>query len=344
MQNTLRKILFAIAVCFGLAALLWYFPSFHIAPDDPIFIGALYRFGLFVVFLSPFCIPGLSYAVETLILHIIISAPIWSEIGSAVSTYFESELFPLSLGYVECWVYITAYLIISLLQYARAAAHNAEREKVKRTNAPDKLICKYCGESLLPQDVFCGNCQTINPRVKAMLEAHPNRPTLDYQPLVGEKYLRCPHCKANYLGPGSNGLTICCPIIGCKQCHDFFIDDTLIDWCVANRSYKHHLIIGKPFTSIMALILCYGYCTGCSNYWLYFPLVGLYLFYRFLYFKTVHYEEIQKSNLRLERNPEYPQILISMDYSKHMDQRYHPLMRFKPLTLRDIIKDAFHLD
>ena len=344
MQNTIRKILFAIALCLGLAVLFWYFPSFHIAPNDPIFIGVLYRIGLCVVVFSPFCIPGLSFAIETLILRIIISAPIWSEIWSAIYICFESELFPMSLSYIECWLYITAYLIIALLQYGRAATREAEREKVKRINAPNKLTCKCCGEAMYPQDVFCNHCQTINPRVQAMIDAHPDRPPLEYQPLAGKNYLRCPHCRSNYIGPGPIGLTICTPIIGCKNCHNFFIDDTLVDWSVVNRSYKHLLMIGKPFTSVVVLILSYGYCTGCSNYWLYLPLIVLYLFYRFLYFRTVHYKEIHKSKLRLERNPEYPQILISMDYSKHMNKQYYPLMRFKPPSWLDIIKEAFTFD
>ena len=45
MQSTIRKMLFIIIVCSALAALLWYFPSFHIAPNDPIFIGGLHKAG-----------------------------------------------------------------------------------------------------------------------------------------------------------------------------------------------------------------------------------------------------------------------------------------------------------
>ena len=58
MQNTIRKILFAIALCLGLAVLFWYFPSFHIAPNDPIFIGVLYRIGLCVVVFPLFAFPA----------------------------------------------------------------------------------------------------------------------------------------------------------------------------------------------------------------------------------------------------------------------------------------------
>ena len=346
MQSTIRKMLFIIIVCSGLAALFWYFPSFHIAPDDPIFIGAIYSCGLFITTVSLLCIPGLSFTIEALILQIILSFPIWSKVWTLLSIYIEYEYFFMELGYIECWLYITAYFLISMLQYERGTAYQAENGKTKRINAPDKLICKHCGEALFPQDVFCNNCQTINPRVKAMLDEHPELHPADYQPIISRDRDCCPHCEAGFSSAGSGplGLKVGSPIIGCKHCHNFFLVHSYNEWSVSNRSYKRNLMFGDPITITIFLVLAYGYCTGCANYWLYPGLMGLYLGYRFLLFKTVHYEKIQESNLRLARNPEYPQILISMDYGKHMDQTYHSMMRFKPLTLRDIIKDAFHFD
>ena len=341
MQSTIRKMLFIIIVCSALAALLWYFPSFHIAPNDPIFIGNVYSCGVFLTALSLFFIPGLSFAIEALILQVLISVPILSKIWLSFYIYIESEHFYIEIGYIECWLYIAAYLLISMLQYGRGTSREAEKGKINRMNAPNKLVCKCCGEALFHQDVFCANCQTINPRVKAMLDAHPNRPPLDYQPLSGENRLRCPHCKASYPGPGPIEFTTWSPIIGCESCHNFFIDDTLIEWSLSSQSRKSRLIIGKPLTITVVLFLSYGYCTGCSNYGLYPFLVLMYLFCRALLFRTVHYREIQNSILRLKRNPEYPKILIDMDYGKYMDKRYQSSMRFKPSSWLDIIKDAF---
>ena len=216
----------------------------------------------------------------------------------------------------------------------------ASQNKKTQINAPNKLICKHCGESLLPQDAFCNNCQTINPRVRAMLNTQPKRPPLDYHPSLGRKVRRCPHCEANYSGSGLNKFTSCSPIIGCDYCHNYFIDDKLIEWSVAGRSNKTKLVIGSPITIICVLSLAFGYCTGYSSYWLYPLLVGLYLIYRILLFNTVHYEKIQKSNLRLKHNSDYPQTLIDMGYNKHMDKRYNPLMKTKPTSWLDFIKDV----
>jgi len=212
--------------------------------------------------------------------------------------------------------------------------------------------CNYCGSHMRPEDVFCKNCQTITPKVREMLARYPNKMPDEYYPHSGYIGLHCPHCNRLYQSnfrERIGGMHLRSPIQHCKKCQNYFLDNYCNEWSISSRSYKNErrfapflLILNEIF--IIDLItnlssISWGIFAGFVYLLIHFPLC-------LLWYALIINKAKKQSQLRMERNPDYPQILADMGYGPAMDKKYRHLVKYhRPkLTLKEILKDAFTFD
>ena len=215
-----------------------------------------------------------------------------------------------------------------------------------------RMKCEYCNSPMKENDVFCKSCWKITPKVREMINAHPNRHPNDYQIYSTGYSYRCPHCGGiikSTLFERIPGLKIDSPIKRCKKCQKYFLDTYNIEWSVSSTSYvsNHYFapwlfflieiylfdFISDLFSVQWAFICCFIYLL------LHFPI-------RILLSEFAQKRAKERSQKRLEQNPEYPQLLADMGYGEKMAAKYHTMMKQPPrkTTLKEILKDAITFD
>ena len=193
--------------------------------------------------------------------------------------------------------------------------------------------------------VFCSKCWTMTPNVGNMLAQNPNKRALDYLPVNHYKGSCCPHCGNVYYRSfyeKNGGAYLRTPIKCCTSCYQYFLTPQDIEWSVASpEKKKRKYAAWQSESAFLVWDLAYTFLPESLSA----VPVGLYSLVNaavctFLR-KNQKQERITESQLRLERNPEYPLILAKMGYIEVMDQKYHYLLNYKPTRLIDFLKDAF---
>ena len=195
--------------------------------------------------------------------------------------------------------------------------------------------CPGCGIALSADVIFCEHCFTLNPMVRDFLERNPKPHPKDYLTVDSS----CPHCNkktsSRHKSLKQHPL-IHTPIRFCQKCGGYYLRHGALEWSVIPHSSKSQLhllttLFIKIELSIFHLLrevplLCA--IAVLSHLLLHLPIGYLYL--HFTLPKAIH-----ESNLRLERNPDYPQTLAKMGYAEDMQEKQ---------SLREFLKEAFTFD
>lgn len=214
------------------------------------------------------------------------------------------------------------------------------------------MKCEYCNSTMNESDIFCKSCWKITPKVREMLNQQPNRHPNNYQIYSTSYSYRCPHCDRiikSTLFEKIPGLKIDTPIKRCKKCHNYYLDTYNIEWSVSSTEYvsNHYFapwllflieiylfdFVSELFSVPWAFVCCFIYLI------LHFPI-------RLLLSEFAQKRAKERSQKRLEQNPEYPQLLADMGYEEKMEEKYRTMMKHpsRKSTLKEIIKDAFTFD
>ena len=203
--------------------------------------------------------------------------------------------------------------------------------------------CPGCGEALSADDIFCKHCFTMNPMVRNFLNHNPKQHPKDYLTVDST----CPYC-----GKGQPKRVIDeylpqkirTPIHRCKKCSGYYANPDSLEWCVAPPASKkkfrllNELLVRNEYNIVETLIDSPLVCavTAFLYLLLHYPLWLLWLSFTLP-------KAIRNSNLRLERNPDYPQILSIMGYGIYMDENYNTLFDAPPQkqSFKDFLKEAF---
>ena len=195
--------------------------------------------------------------------------------------------------------------------------------------------CPCCGEALSADVIFCEHCFTMNPMVRDFLENNPKQHPKDYLTVDST----CPLCKeifkSRYKSFKQHPL-IHSPIHRCRHCGGYYLRHGAIEWSVVPRSSKSRLrLLTMLFTdieiSIFGLLREAPYLCAAAillHLLLHLPIGSLYLHFTLP-------KAIRKSELRLERNPDYPEILANMGYAEDMCEKQ---------PFKEFLKDAFTFD
>lgn len=295
--------------------------------------------GTFLNFMFAIIIPGFLIKVETLAsIFMVFFLFMLSQQKDWMPTFFSA-----------LWG-VVLYLLILNLQILRGGnlAIKKDIEKLEIYNLLE--FCKHCGSPMCPEDVFCFNCWTITPKVKKMLSNSPGKYPYQYRTYQRKRKFLCPHCNSFYAHhqvKDGTGKLIGFPIVFCKNCKNYFIDDELLEYSVAHAKYKNNRFL---FFFLLVLTPIYIFL-GFSQFFS-VPLslvltavyIAVYILCYIVWNKIVTKELIEESRLRLERNPDYPQILIDMGYGNLMDEKYQVSYRKQEMTWKDVIKEAFTFD
>ena len=201
--------------------------------------------------------------------------------------------------------------------------------------SPTTTPCPICGELLSAEDIFCKHCFTMNPMVRDFLKNNPKQHPIDYLtidstcPLCGKKTRRV-HNTSNH------HPLIHSPIRYCLHCEGYYLRDGATEWCVAPHSSKSQLrLLTTLFIyvelSISALLREAPYLHAA----VFLLHLILHLPIGYLYLRFTLPKAIRDSNLRLERNSDYPQILEKMGYGESMHEKQ---------PFKEFLKDAFTFD
>lgn len=209
--------------------------------------------------------------------------------------------------------------------------------------------CAHFGTTLGETSVFCEICGHISPAVHENIRQNPQKKSLDYIGVLcdhhGHQYIDCPHCGNVYYRSfyeKNGGAYLRTPIKCCTSCYQYFLTPQDIEWSVASpEKKKRKYAAWQSESAFLVWDLAYTFLPESLSA----VPVGLYSLVNaavctFLR-KNQKQERITESQLRLERNPEYPLILAKMGYIEVMDQKYHYLLNYKPTRLSDFLKDAF---
>lgn len=245
--------------------------------------------------------------------------------------------------------------IVLIYGMTRKIIHKRRTVKQKQITS---IHCHHCGSPMLESDIFCENCWKITPNVNKTLSSHPNRKREFYSDLGNEFKLRCPHCNSFYRYAkrlyASN--TLGSPIKYCTHCHNYFLDYAYTEWSVTPFSVKFldffsiwHLLV---YLAIFLLIVS----CALEGDWFIVPdltilllaLICIHSAFVLVRCKLTDKKSFHESTMRLEQNPEYPQILIDMGYGNMMSKEYHHLSK-EPIVsrkdkLKELLKDAFTFD
>jgi hypothetical protein len=228
-----------------------------------------------------------------------------------------------------------------------------EKRRTNKQRNQSSIRCRHCGEPMLESDVFCENCWKITPMVQDMLNNHPDRKPDFYSNLSYKGNYHCPHCKSFYTRSRRyyHGLKQNIPITYCTNCHQYFLVPWHYELSVASPSVKlEDFIFFQPWHSFFyAPFIVFLIVNDCS-----FILLDIGVFFlaycslRLIWHRTAKRKTIRNSYIRLEQNPEYPQILVDMGFVHMMDKKYHHLSKTPVISLKDkvktILKNAFTFD
>lgn len=274
------------------------------------------------------------------------------------------------LDWLEFFIQIPIFLVNSLIEIPIISVpilllftYGLTKKTIQRSHINKQRIvsdfqCNYCGEPILERDVFCKNCQTITPKVQEMLDRNPDKKPDFYCNLDSGYKLRCPHCRTfhryprRYYAPNNFGT----PIIYCTHCHNYFLDRAYIEWSVAPFFIKcqeffsiGHLIFYLSFFLIIISSITDGDWLIAHDFtFLLLILLGIHFSFALTRYIVLKRKTFREANMRLQQNPDYPQILINMGYGKMMDKKYHHLSKEIILSRKDkvkeLLKDAFTFD
>ena len=197
---------------------------------------------------------------------------------------------------------------------------------------PTTTPCPICGELLSAEDIFCKHCFTMNPMVRDFLKNNPKQAPLDYLPINSI----CPLCgkkTGRTRNTSNHHPLIHSPIRYCPDCGGYYLHDGANEWCVAPQSSKSKLrLLTTLFIDIELSIfhLLREAPLLCAAAILLHLLLHVPVGYLYLHFTLP--KAVYESNLRLEQNPDYPQILASMGYAEHMREKQ---------PFKDFLKEAF---
>jgi len=237
-------------------------------------------------------------------------------------------------------IFLAAIIIFDII--AVSLKRILKPEPKKRPTA----FCVHCYAPMMEEDVFCTNCWRITPKVQEMLNRFPTKKPNDYYRLHNGKRHACPHCKYVYRISLYNPMRIRygCPLKYCPKCHNYFTDVTDNEWsvyCLPSKASKFFLLLLWIFV-VCSIIEIYISLVSWQEILLYiFKYTIIHIIFCIIWHFTVRKKAVKESKLRLERNPEYPQILIDMGYGFMMEKKYHALYKEKPITWKDVIKEAF---
>lgn len=207
--------------------------------------------------------------------------------------------------------------------------------------------CSSCGRHLEETEVFCKDCHTISPVVNQTLHAHPKHSEYDYVRKIhqhhGEIYTDCPYCENTYEEKlYAFTLEIDSPIFICDKCHQAYLRPKKFEWSLLSpllRVYALFLFNYRWLAfgvaiSLMAMINDAWWAWGI-------PLGALIVTILHLIFER---KKVIHSKKRLEANPDYPKTLADMGYGERLHKKYHHLLKHPPLTLKEVLKEAFTFD
>ena len=206
--------------------------------------------------------------------------------------------------------------------------------------------CPNCGEPLSADVIFCEHCFTLNPMVREFLERNPKPYPKDYMTVDST----CPYCskrQRNRVIDEFLTKNICTPIHRCKKCGGYFVQTKGLEWSVAPSSFRSKkwlltdLLIKNEYNIIEIFVDTPLICAVAAFLYL---LLNFPIGFLWLHFTLP--KAIRKSNLRLEQNPDYPQILASMGYGGYMDEKYDAPHCPPPKrqTFKEFLKEAFTFD
>ena len=233
--------------------------------------------------------------------------------------------------------------------------NSVKKRRTIKQKQTSSIHCHHCGSPMLESDVFCENCWKITPKVQKMLDHNSDKKPDFYHALDNGYKLRCPHCKNFYCQSRTHSsITLDPPIIYCPKCKQYFIDTIYFEWSVASLLVKFEDFYIIPLWNYLFFIPILISCIVNRDWFILQDIGFLFLVYsvlRLIWNKTVKRKRIHKSYMRLEQNPEYPQILIDMGYWKMMSKEYHHLSKEPIIPPKDklknfikFIKDAFTFD
>ena len=199
-------------------------------------------------------------------------------------------------------------------------------------NRTSAIACPGCGEPLSPDDIFCSYCFAMNPMVRDFLKNNPKQHPKDYLTLDST----CPFCGKKAHNTPKHHPLIHSPIRYCQHCKGYYLRNGAIEWCVVPQSSKSRIrLLTTLFIyvelSISALLREAPYlhaAVSLLHLILHFPIGYLYLHFTLP-------KAIRDSTLRLERNPDYPQILEKMGYGESMHEKQ---------PFKEFLKEAFTFD
>lgn len=213
-------------------------------------------------------------------------------------------------------------------------------------NHTSAISCPGCGELLSSDDIFCPYCFAMNPLVRDFLKNNPKQHPKDYLTLDST----CPFCgkrQPNRMIDLHLPKKLCTPIRHCKKCGGYYVRPGNVEWCVAPSAAKRKthllkdLLVINEFEIIDALSDSPVICAAAVFLYLllHYPLWLLWLSFSLP-------KDIRSSELRLERNRDYPQILASMGYGGYMDEKYNTLFEAPPKrqSFKEFLKEAFTFD
>ena len=343
MKRTAQIMLYTIVV--GVLVFLFLQYLIHADPEmstiDDGFV--LYIIATVIAIALSFGLEGIKPKIVTLLLLVVASLPSLPFTIAFFGAYdlFERYNIPEVYTFAQSYTSCIAYLLILEFQYGRTLHQSRNANPSPRTRKKATSVCHSCGAAMLPEDVFCAHCQTMVPNVQQMLDKYPQKKPEDYLVQTKSKQ-RCPHCNGVYskrVG-GTGGLNLHTPIICCRHCREYFLDELYNEWSVAGRRYRMIKIFFEPL-GVSSILYFGGWLIAVSKWYFIGLFLALYIIACLIWYNIATTAAIQESQLRLERNPEYPLILAKMGYIEVMDQKYHYLLNYKPTRLSDFLKDAF---
>ena len=207
--------------------------------------------------------------------------------------------------------------------------------------------CTGCGRKLDETEAFCRECHTISPVVSKTFIDNPTKSGDAFVRTIhsyhGESYTDCPHCGNTYEETiASFSPQIESPIHICEKCHQAYIRPYKYEWSVISLKSKAFAIFFSTKRWYAFLLAIWGIMlvTFEESLWG-IPLGALLLAIVHLIFDR---KAVRLSQKRLEQNPDYPQILVDMGYTSKLHKTYHHLLKFPPLTLKEVLKEAFTFD
>lgn len=186
----------------------------------------------------------------------------------------------------------------------------------------EQTQCKYCGKTCPPHYVFCPHCFKLSPAIDTTLNTYKNKKPLDFTSVWFNQSFCCPHCGSHHKS-SRMGLSVNfdSPIQCCKNCRFHFVDNTQYEWSVISLAAK---LFGLAFRFISSFFFSFCFITtfifpqGQNN--LSLSLITSAIITPILTW-ILHRNEIKESKLRLDSNPEYPQLLKKMGYEL-LDDKY----------------------